>query len=189
MDLVLRICDDLFLDKIWAAILPISAFVHHNPFPSVNASALVPSPDSKWSHFISSIPHPPLHPDILAASSSPSCPSQLHHLPARLLSAWPRDYVPRQLFSLSAVTLIGIFCLYFLIATLSYAFIFNHEMMRHPRFLKNQIKLEIQTSLRAFPGMTLLTLPWFQAEVMGYSKLYDDVDQYGWWYLIASVPW
>jgi lathosterol oxidase len=61
-------------------------------------------------------------------------------------------------------------------------------MMNHPRFLKNQVKLEIQCSLRAFPGMTLLTLPWFQAEVRGYSKLYDNVDDYGFAYLIFSVP-
>lgn len=60
--------------------------------------------------------------------------------------------------------------------------------MRHPRFLKDQIKLEIQCSLRAFPGMTLLTLPWFQAEVMGYSKLYDGLDTYGYLYLVAQVP-
>jgi lathosterol oxidase len=177
MDLVLRVCDELFLDKIWAAILPIPAFVHpNNSQLQLNSSTLVQSLDAKC---ISSIPNPTL---------SPSCPSELHGLPARLLSAWPRDYVPRQLLSLSVITLIGIVLLYFIIATLSYIFIFNHEMMRHPRFLKNQVKLEIQTSLRAFPGMTVLTLPWFQAEVMGYSKLYDDVDQYGWWYLVASVP-
>lgn len=60
-------------------------------------------------------------------------------------------------------------------------------MMQHPKFLKNQVKLEIQSSMRAFPMITLLTLPWFQAEVMGYSKLYDDVDQYGWTYFFASI--
>jgi len=95
---------------------------------------------------------------------------------------------PRQLISLSVVTLIGIFVLYLLFAGLSYRYIFNHDMMDHPRFLKNQVKLEIQCSLRAFPGMTLLTLPWFQAEVRGYSKLYDDVDDYGLAYLLLSVP-
>jgi len=60
-------------------------------------------------------------------------------------------------------------------------------MMRHPRFLKNQVKLEIQTSVRAFPGMMILTLPWFQAEVMGYTKLYDGLDTYGYFYLVFSV--
>jgi len=104
------------------------------------------------------------------------------------VSAWPRDYLPRQIISLSVITLIGIHVLYFVFAWISYTFIFNHEMMKHPRFLKNQVKLEIQSSLRAFPGMTLLTLPWFQAEVMGYSKMYDGLDKYGYFYLFASVP-
>lgn len=103
-------------------------------------------------------------------------------------SAWPRDYVPRQLLSLIVITLVGIHLLYFIFAGLSFQFVFNHDMMRHPRFLKNQIKLEILTSLKAFPVMTLLTLPWFQAEVMGYSKLYDDISEYGWFYLVFSVP-
>lgn len=102
-------------------------------------------------------------------------------------SAWPRDYIPRQLLSLSVITLLGIFFLYFTFAGLSYHYIFNHDMMQHPKFLKNQVKLEIQSSMRAFPMITLLTLPWFQAEVMGYSKLYDDVDQYGWTYFFASI--
>ncbi|KIJ62779.1 hypothetical protein HYDPIDRAFT_93733 [Hydnomerulius pinastri MD-312] len=103
-------------------------------------------------------------------------------------SAWARDYIPRQILSLSVITLIGIHLLYFMFAGLSYRYIFNHDMMRHPRFLKNQVKLEIQCSLKAFPMMTLLTLPWFQAEVMGYSRLYDNVDEYGWLYLCLSIP-
>ena len=125
MDLVLRICDDYFLDKIWARLIPLSV---------------------------------------------------------------PREYIPRQLISLCVITLIGIHVLYFLFAWISYKFIFNHEMMKHPRFLKDQVKLEIQSSLRSFPGMMLLTLPWFQAEVMGYSKMYDGLDTYGYFYLVASVP-
>ena len=123
MDLVLRICDDLFLDEIWSCLMPL-----------------------------------------------------------------PREYIPRQLISLCVITLIGIHVLYFLFAWISYKFIFNHEMMKHPRFLKDQVKLEIQSSLRSFPGMMLLTLPWFQAEVMGYSKMYDGLDTYGYFYLLASVP-
>lgn len=103
-------------------------------------------------------------------------------------SAWPRDYIPRQMISLSVISLVGVHLLYFLFAWLSYTFIFNHDMKRHPRFLENQIKLEIQSSLKAFPVMTLLTLPWFQAEVMGYSKLYDNVEDYGWTYFVLTVP-
>jgi lathosterol oxidase len=161
MDLVLEICDDLVFDKLWAAVVPLSDAYEH-----LNSS-------SQW-QWLPRLPND-LYSSPLTSINTP-------------ISAWPRDYVPRQLISLCVLTLIGIHVLYFLFAWLSYKFIFNHEMMRHPRFLKNQVKLEIQTSLWSFPGMTVLTLPWFQGEVMGYSKLYRNVDDYGWFYLIASVP-
>ncbi|KAN0073584.1 hypothetical protein V8E55_012191 [Tylopilus felleus] len=103
-------------------------------------------------------------------------------------SAWPRDYIPRQLLSLTLLTLIGIHLIYFTFAGLSFQFLFNHELMRHPRFLKNQIRFEIQTSLTSFHTTTLLMLPWFQAEVMGYSRLYDNVSEYGWPYFALSIP-
>ncbi|KAI9566761.1 hypothetical protein HD554DRAFT_2024809 [Boletus coccyginus] len=135
--------------------------------------------DSVWARLV------PLN-DPLA--DPPSLPGNASTIALHPQSAWPRDHIPRQLLSLIVVTLIGIHLLYFIFAGLSFQFIFNHDMMRHPRFLKNQIKLEIQCSLKAFPGMALLTLPWFQAEVMGYSRLYDDVSDYGWFYLVFSVP-
>ncbi|KAF9000694.1 fatty acid hydroxylase [Cyathus striatus] len=128
-------------------------------------------------------PTPPITPDTIARFASNSTPQSIPSI-----SAWPRDYVPRQILSLVAFTLVGIHLLYFIFAGLSYYFIFNREMERHPRFLKNQVKLEIQSSLRAFPAITLLTLPWFQGEVMGYSKLYDGFDTYGYIYLCFSVP-
>lgn len=180
MDLVLRVCDDLFLDKVWAKLVPVSAFTTFlAPSHFSNSSLGLPvATIGTWTQFISFLPHPPMQAEELSAYYSTSSP----------LSAWPRDYIPRQIISLTMITLIGIHVLYFLFAWLSYRFIFNHEMMKHPRFLKNQVKLEIQTSLRSFPGMTLLTLPWFQAEVMGYSKLYDGLDTYGYFYLFASIP-
>ncbi|KAI0950891.1 hypothetical protein AcW1_008077 [Taiwanofungus camphoratus] len=186
MDLVLSICDDLLLDKVWAVLLPASAFAS-SPSASfiqaaVNSSSYVSivASQSKWSNLISYIPHPPLPIEQLASPASPS---------SSLVSAWPRNYVPRQVLSLLVLTLIGIHFLYFSFAWLSYKFFFNHEMMKHPRFLKNQVKMEIQTSLKAFPAMTLLTLPWFQGEVMGYSLLYDNVADYGWPYFFFSIIW
>ncbi|TFL04160.1 C5-sterol desaturase [Pterulicium gracile] len=108
-------------------------------------------------------------------------------LPETALSYWARDYVVRQTISLSFVTVAGIMFLYFTFAGLSYKYLFNHDMMHHPKFLKNQVKLEIQSSMRAFPAITFLTLPWFVAEVMGYSKLYDEVSEYGWGYFFLSI--
>jgi Delta7-sterol 5-desaturase len=111
MDLVLRICDDILLDKVWAVLIP---------SPHLHASA----------SNASTVFHPST--SLLSVKRFPTS------------SAWPRDYVLRQLLSLCALTLVRIHSLYFIFAGLSYKFIFNHDMMRHPRFLKNQIKLEIQ---------------------------------------------
>ncbi|KAA1467305.1 hypothetical protein DENSPDRAFT_832318 [Dentipellis sp. KUC8613] len=180
MDIVLDLFDEYLLDAAWARIVPLDAFggVPALSKAAANASSFVPyvAPSSTWNQFVSYLPHPPL-PHLNATVPA-----------AHAISAWPRDYIPRQLLSLSAITLAGIYVLYFSFAWLSYTFIFNHEMMKHPRFLKNQVKLEIQSSLRAFPGITLLTLPWFEAEVRGHSKLYSDVSEYGIAYLIFSVP-
>jgi Delta7-sterol 5-desaturase len=172
MDLILSIADEYLLDKAWAHLVPASLSVPPLEV-NISQSSFVPIALPNWHHhLVSLLPHPPL-----PSSQDTS-----------LISAWPRDYIPRQLISLSVITLIGIFCLYFIFAGLSYQYIFNHDMMSHPRFLKNQVKLEIQCSMRAFPGMTLLTLPWFEAEVRGYSKLYDNVDEYGLTYFFLSIP-
>ena len=184
MDIVLRIADKYVLDRAWAALLPVSAFTTavSNAAGLYNSSSHVSAPSSQpsaWSQLISYIPHPPFPDELLTAPLIDS---------GKVASAWPRDYFPRQVISLFVLTLIGIHALYFLFAGFSYQFIFNHEMMKHPRFLKNQVKLEIQSSLRAFPGMIVLTLPWFVAEVRGHTKLYDDVEEYGWGYLFFSIP-
>lgn len=192
MDLVLDILDEYALDKLYAHLVPASAFASFNAsHPAAlasNSSFSLPfihsSPaSSAWSHLVSYLPHPPLAEDLLLSLSPPH--SSASSIP--FASAWPRDYIPRQLLSLSVITMIGIHLLYFVFATLSYYFIFNHEMMKHPRFLKNQVRQEIMCSMKAFPGMLALTLPWFLAEVRGYSKLYTGVDEYGWGYFFASI--
>jgi len=188
MDFILEQCDHYFLDKTWASLVPVSAFSDTLQQTARNGSSsylpLAPETLSTWSQLVAYLPHPPLPLD--GAMKSFEDASLAYAAPA--ISAWPRTYLPRQLISICTITLIGVHLLYFITATFSYYFIFNHEMMRHPRFLKNQVKLEILTSVKAFPGMMFLTLPWFQAEVMGYSKLYDGADTYGWTYFILSVP-
>ncbi len=104
------------------------------------------------------------------------------------VSALPRDNVVRQTVSLLVLTYIGILVLYFTFAGLSYKYIFNKEMEKHPRFLKNQVKLEIQASMRAFLPLDFLTVPWFVLEVRGHSKLYNSISDYGWAYAVLSVP-
>lgn len=94
----------------------------------------------------------------------------------------------RQCISLYAITFVGILVLYFTFASLSYYFFFNHDMKKHPRFLKNQVRLEIECSLNAFAPLDLLTLPWFLGEVRGHSLLYNNISDYGLAYAIFSVP-
>ena len=43
----------------------------------------------------------------------------------------------------------------------------------HPKYLKNQVRLEIQQTLRSLPVMAIFTAPLFLGEVRGYAKLYD----------------
>lgn len=176
MDFVLDLCDTYLLDAVYAKAIPLSADLYRSH--NASASAFLPS-TSQWSKIVSLLPRPSISLDN-ASYSSLAQPLQM--------SAWPREYIPRQILSLSIITLVGIHLLYFIFAGLSYRFIFNHDMRQHPRFLKNQEKLEIQSSLRAFPAITLLTLPWFLAEARGYSKLYDGAGTYGYFYLFASAP-
>lgn len=68
----------------------------------------------------------------------------------------------------------GIFVLYFGFALLSYYFMFDHRMMTHPKFLKNQIEQEIKLSMDSFVPVGLMTLPWFLGDVKGYSQLYME---------------
>lgn len=101
----------------------------------------------------------------------------------------PRDSLLRQSVSVSAITLLGGAFLYLSGAGFSYAFMFDKSLRKHPRFLAQQERKEIAYALGSIPGMTLLMLPWFLAEVRGYSMLYTRVSDYGWAYLAFSVVW
>ncbi|KAL1923474.1 uncharacterized protein VTP21DRAFT_8454 [Calcarisporiella thermophila] len=59
--------------------------------------------------------------------------------------------------------------------------------MKHPKFLKGQVRKEIALACSSIPFLSLYTVPWFLFEVRGYSKLYTNVDDYGWPYLLFSV--
>ena len=161
MDVVLNLADEYLLDSVWAYILPASRF----------SSVCAAQGAGTSNQTLSSV-------DFAA----------LCGVPGKAVSWLPRDNIIRQFTSLYVITYIGIILLYFSCALMSYHFFFNKELMKHPLFLKDQVKLEIQSSLRAFPWLDLLTVPWFLAEVRGYSRAYDRVDEYGWLYLILSVP-
>lgn len=161
MDLVLNVLDEYALDTVWAWMLPASRY----------------SPTCAAGH-LSSLNTTMSQSELLAVCGAPG-----HEV------SWlPRDNIVRQTISLYVITYIGIILLYFSGAGFSYYFLFNKELKKHPLYLKDQVKLEIQSSLRAFPMLDLLTIPWFVAEVRGYSRAYDRWDEYGLLYLILSVP-
>jgi lathosterol oxidase len=64
--------------------------------------------------------------------------------------------------------------IYFTFATLSYFLVFDKTTFQHPKYLKNQMKLEIQQTLQSMPIMAIFTFPFFVAEVRGYSFIYDN---------------
>ena len=51
-------------------------------------------------------------------------------------TSWKEDDVTRQLISLFTIVNIGGYVMYFSLATLSYYFIFDHKMLKHPKILK-----------------------------------------------------
>ena len=127
------------------------------------------------------LPHPGIsrgnssYSDIWAADTVPT-------------SLWPRDNIYRQIISILLITQLGATSLYFVFSALSYYLIFDRRLEYHPRFLKSQIRQEIQSSLRAVPVINILTLPLFLTEVRGKSLLYSNVSEYGWpWLLVSSV--
>ncbi|KAJ4320221.1 c-5 sterol desaturase [Neodidymelliopsis sp. IMI 364377] len=128
--------------------------------------------------YVWALPHP-------GASMGNS--TDAHSLDAGATSLWARDNIYRQSLSIMLITQFGACSLYFIFSALSYYLIFDRRLEYHPRFLKNQVRQEIKSSMTAVPFINLLTLPWFLAEVRGHSLLYGD-NKYGWsWLLVSTV--
>ncbi|XP_017554036.1 lathosterol oxidase [Pygocentrus nattereri] len=104
-------------------------------------------------------------------------------------SSWPEDEPLRQIFGLLVVTNLGAAILYLGLGALSYYFVFDHSLMKHPQFLENQVWREIKYAMTSLPVISIPTVALFFAEVRGYSKLYDNADDslLGWPGLIFSM--
>jgi len=98
-----------------------------------------------------------------------------------------RDAWQRMLITLSIVVISGGYVLYFLFATISYFFLWDREIAKHNRYLNNQARKEIKLAASSIPVMAGLTVPLFLLEVLGYSRLYNSVDEYGWPFLVCSL--
>ncbi|EED15305.1 sterol desaturase, putative [Talaromyces stipitatus ATCC 10500] len=146
MDVLLDICDTFVFDRLYATVLPVKAFISNDTLHDVGNQAYNKQVQLYY----------PLQPSQWASSSS-----------------WSRDYLPRQALSLFLITWLFGISMYLLGSTLLYYTIYNKQLLKHPKFLRQQIRQEIRQSLLAMPIMAILTVPFFLAEIHGYTKLYD----------------
>ncbi|KAJ5183855.1 hypothetical protein N7492_001471 [Penicillium capsulatum] len=104
-------------------------------------------------------------------------------------SRFKRDDLVRQ--SLSLFLLIWGFgmAMYLVGSFILYHTLFDKRLLQHPRYLPNQIRQEIHQGLSAMPVMAVLTVPFFIAEIRGWSKLYDfSGDSPFWGYTLLQYP-
>jgi len=79
--------------------------------------------------------------------------------------------------------------MYFITASLIYYTVFDPANFSHPKYLKNQVRFEIQQAITAIPFIAVLTVPCFLLEVQGFSKMYDSTAAGpGLWYDILQFP-
>jgi len=97
------------------------------------------------------------------------------------------DDVLRQTISLFFMLTIGGSFLYLGGAYANYVFIFDKTLLKHSKILPHQISKEITCSMSALPIMSILTIPFFLAELQGYTLLYDDFSERSVGYTIWSV--
>lgn len=90
------------------------------------------------------------------------------------ITSTPCTVSKRLLISLCVLYRIFGLVVYFICATLSYIFVFDKTTFHHPKYLKNQVRLEIRQTMQSLPVMAIFTVPFFLAEIRGYAKLYDD---------------
>lgn len=157
MDYILNLADHYFLDQLYA---------HFLPYPTTPQSL----------SFLNTTTVP-----------SPYTTSLTYHPKTSPISLLPRESLIRQSISVFTIAWLGAALLYVVFCSLSYFVFFDKRLMHHPRILPNQIRREIKSSMIAIPIIDLLYLPWFLLEIHGYSQLYEDVDEYGWGYLVGSV--
>jgi len=100
--------------------------------------------------------------------------------------SWSEDWWVRQSLSIFVLITIGAYILYFLVSMFSYYIMYDRRLLQHKRFLPDQIRREIFVACASLPFMALPTTFLFVAEVRGHSQLYNNIEDYGWKYLVFS---
>ncbi|KAK9373342.1 uncharacterized protein V1513DRAFT_449333 [Lipomyces chichibuensis] len=174
MDIVLETADTFLFDHIYAKLFPVPQAVTSLLRASDPSVELLLSLSKNLS--LSYIPSEPYEYTVVSAPTT------------AYLSMIPRTNIVRQSISLFLITWIFGVLLYFLFASLSYFLIFDKRTTNHPKYLKNQMRMEIQQALSSLPLMSLYTVPWFVAEIRGYSQMYWDPNKYGKAYMFLQYP-
>lgn len=188
MDIVLEIADTFLLDRVYAHVLPkngkIAELVASKMLlnSSVPVSTPWPLPVTYVTGLLSQYQNKD---DVYGAVLKLLYTTEYTH--ASLLA---RGNLLREFMSIFTITAIFGWVLYFVVASLSYFIVFDKKIFNHPRYLKNQVALEMWQASTAIPVMVLLTAPFFLLELNGYSRLYFDVNEStgGWKYIFLQFP-
>ncbi|KAF2012496.1 hypothetical protein BU24DRAFT_452911 [Aaosphaeria arxii CBS 175.79] len=169
MDIVLEAFDTYAFDHLYAALAPVKQY----PLGANATFSSAPKtlPTNNWQFEPAS--------EYLSFTPGPNA----------YLSQLTRDDWRRQLVTLFIITWVFGLIVYYVFASLSYFFIFDKATFNHPKYLKNQISLEIKQANAALPVMAIPTAFCFLFEVRGWSKMYDSTAEGpGMWYNIIQFP-
>ncbi|KAK9235711.1 hypothetical protein V1525DRAFT_253560 [Lipomyces kononenkoae] len=172
MDIVLETADAFIFDHVYAKLWPVpnaatSVLEATEPLNEVLLSL---------SKNLSYVPSRPYEATFVSAPT------------AAYLSTIPRTNIVRQFISLFLINWLFALVFYFLFSGMSYVFVYDKRNLDHPKYLKNQMRMEIKQALSSIPLMALLTVPWFIAEIRGHSFMYWDLNDYGVTYLVLQFP-
>lgn len=192
MDIVLEIADTFLLDKVYASAIPkdgkVAQFVENTFYSSINNGTAVAGPS--WPvpvTYLANLASKWQNKNEIYGSVPPIYFPLSEYADKSFLS---RGNLLRELMSILVITIIFGWILYFSVATFSYYFVFDTKIFNHPRYLKNQVSLEIWQAFTAIPVMVMLTAPFFLMELNGMSRLYYDVNDLtgGWTAVAYQIP-
>ncbi|EGV62316.1 c-5 sterol desaturase [Yamadazyma tenuis] len=172
MDLLLEACDYYLFDRAYAVLLPSPG----------NSTTLATTP--LYTDLNVKVPTALnyVYQKLLTLKSTDVYgePSILPASPYTYASILSRSNIVRQFISIFLVTCLFGWIAYFSVAGFAYLTVFDKRVFNHPRYLKNQMSMEIHQALTSIPQMVLLTVPFFLIELHGYSRLngtlYDIFD-------------
>ncbi|ODV84082.1 hypothetical protein CANARDRAFT_9075 [[Candida] arabinofermentans NRRL YB-2248] len=199
MDIVLEFCDTFLFDKVYAKAFPASLekYIPETPAFIVELADFITNRTEAVSDSTTKLG---LHSLFSASNETIKKVKNVYGINASYhfveesiyahQSLFERSNLIRQAISLFLVMTFFGWILYFGVAALSYHFVYDKTNFNHPRYLKNQMSLEITQAMTSIPVMVLMTVPWFLLELHGYSKLYYNIDEStgGWWALAYQIP-